>query len=145
MRGNTVLNVLKFATNENWALVCNDKTLQPSDLEYLGNLINAVKAKYPSEESGRDKTSTVDILKILRVKETVVQKVYQRRYTGLGHGWRINNERIVNFALEGKMEDKQRVGKPKISWLRTALKRSELNFEEAIETVKKQLRTTINS
>ena len=42
----------------------------------------------------------------------------------------MNNERIAKFTLEGKVAGKRRVGKPKISWLLTALK----DLGEAIET-----------
>ena len=84
--------------------------------------------------SRRDKIRNVDIRERLGVKETLVQKVYQRQHTWLGHVWRMNNERIAKFALEGKVEGKRRVGKPKISWLPTALKRCGLNLGEAIET-----------
>ena len=44
------------------------------------------------------------------------------------------NERIAQFALEHKVEGKRCVGKPKISWLPTTLKRCALNLGEAIET-----------
>ena len=47
----------------------------------------------------------------------------------------MNNERIAKFALEGKVEGKQHVGRLKISWLPNALKRSGLNLREAIETI----------
>ena len=46
----------------------------------------------------------------------------------------MNNERLAKIALEGKVEGKQRVSKPNISWLPTALKRCGLNLGEAIET-----------
>ena len=46
----------------------------------------------------------------------------------------MNNERIAKFVLECKMAGKRRVGKPKISWLPTTLKRCALNVGEAIET-----------
>ena len=60
--------------------------------------------------------------------------VYQRQHTWLGHVWQMNNERIVKFALECKVEGKRHVGKYKISWLPTALKRCGLNLRETIET-----------
>ena len=46
----------------------------------------------------------------------------------------MNNERIVKFAIEGKVEGERRVGKQKMSWLSTALKSCGLNHGEAIET-----------
>ena len=47
----------------------------------------------------------------------------------------MNSERIAKFAREGKVKGKRRVGKPKISWLPTALTRRGLNLVEvAIET-----------
>ena len=45
----------------------------------------------------------------------------------------MSNERISKFALEGKVEGRRRVGKPKLSWLPTALKRYRFNLGEAIE------------
>ena len=68
--------------------------------------------------SRRDKIRNVDIReRLVGIKENLVQKVCQRQHTWLGHIWRINNERIAKFALEGKVEGKPLVGKPKISWL----------------------------
>ena len=71
----------------------------------------------------RDKIRNVDIRERLGVKETLVQKVYQKHHTWLGHALRMHNERITKFALEGKVDDKRRVGKHKTSWLPTALRR----------------------
>ena len=55
------------------------------------------------------------------------------------HVWRMNNARIAKFALEGKVEGKRRVRKPKLSWLKNALKRSGLNLGNAIETAYNRL------
>ena len=64
----------------------------------------------------------LDIRERLEVKETLVQKIYQRQHIWLGHISRMNNTSIATFAREGKVKDKRRVGKSKISWLSTALK-----------------------
>jgi len=82
-----------------------------------------------------EKNRNVDIRERLGVKETLMQKVHQIQHTWLDHVWRMNNERIAKFAREGKVKGKRRVGKPKISWLPTALRRRGLNLvEAAIET-----------
>ena len=63
--------------------------------------------------SRRDKIRDVEIRERLGVNETLVQRVYQRQHTWLDYVWRMNNERIVKFALDSKVESKRRVGKPK--------------------------------
>ena len=74
--------------------------------------------------SHENEIRNVDIReRLVGVKETLVQKFYKRQHTWLGHVWRMNNERITKFALEGKVEGKRRVGKLKISWLPAALNR----------------------
>ena len=57
--------------------------------------------------SCRDKICNVKIREILRVTETLMQKVYLRQNTWLGHVWQMNNETIAKFALEGKVERKR--------------------------------------
>ena len=46
----------------------------------------------------------VDIQERLGIKETLVQMVYERQHTWLGHVWRMNNNRIAKLALEGEVE-----------------------------------------
>ena len=61
----------------------------------------------------RDKIRNFNIQERLGVKETLVQLDCQRQHSWLCHVWRMNNERIAKFALEGKVDEQRRVGKRK--------------------------------
>ena len=59
--------------------------------------------------SGRDKICNVDIRERLGVKKSLLQNMYQRQHTWLGHARQMNNGGIAKSALEGKVEGKRRV------------------------------------
>ena len=94
----------------------HDNSLLIFEMAALSRMLEMAALSRMLDISRRDKIRNVDIReRLVGIKENLVQKVCQRRHTWLGHIWRINNERIAKFALEGK----QRVGKPKRSWLPT--------------------------
>lgn len=89
--------------------------------------------------SRRDRIRNVNIYARLGVTETLVQRVYKRQHTWLGHVLWMSNEGIVKVPLEGRVDGKRRVGNPKTTWLPTALERCGLRLGEAIAIAQNRL------
>jgi len=76
--------------------------------------------------SRRERIRNEHIRERLGVRTNLVQIVHERQHKWLGHVLRMKNERIAKTVLEGRVDGIRPQGKPKNTWLDTALKRTDL-------------------
>jgi len=69
----------------------------------------------------------------LNLTDTVVQKVQERQHKWLGHIVRMDENRIANTVLHGRVEGTPRRGRPRTTWLKSTLARYEVRPQELMD------------
>ena len=67
--------------------------------------------------SRRDHIKNEDIRVHLGITEDIVDKIQERRLKYFGHGFRMDNCRLRNIALYGRVEGSRARGRPRKRWV----------------------------
>jgi hypothetical protein len=68
--------------------------------------------------------------------KTIVELVYEMQHKWLGHVLRMNRARIAPTVLQGKVNGKRRVGKPRTTWLKAVEERTGSSLFSSCELAK---------
>ena len=81
-----------------------------------------------------DKIRNKNTRKAFNLTDTIVQKVNESQHKWLGHVLRLDENKIANTALHGRVEGTNKRGRPKTTWVKSTLARYEMGPQELMET-----------
>jgi len=111
---------------ETWTLNVSDtKKLQAFGMKCLRKLLNISWHEHISNKEVAARAS--------RTEEYIVNKVQHRQHTWLGHVLRMEGKRLPKMSLQAHAHHTRYKGRPRKSWIDTALEGSGLELKPAIQ------------